>query len=121
MKLKQVMINILGNSVKFTEKSGSVTLTAEQLSEEKRNVYRQIHYEGHRHRHGQGIYPKIFESFSQEDATTTNKYGGSGLGMAITKNFVEMMNGSVSVESEKGVGTECSGTAVKKSTTSSVK
>lgn len=69
-------------------------------------MYRQIHYEGHRHRHGQGIYPKIFESFSQEDATTTNKYGGSGLGMAITKNFVEMMNGSVSVESEKGVGTE---------------
>ena len=48
--------------------------------------------------------PKIFEAFSQEDATTTNKYGGSGLGMAITKNFVEMMNGTITVESEKGVG-----------------
>jgi CheY-like chemotaxis protein len=47
--------------------------------------------------------PKIFEAFSQEDATT-NRYGGSGLGMAITKNFVEMMNGEIRVESEKGVG-----------------
>jgi CheY-like chemotaxis protein len=48
--------------------------------------------------------PKIFESFSQEDATSTNRYGGSGLGMAITKNFVDMMQGTIEVESEKGVG-----------------
>ena len=48
--------------------------------------------------------PKIFEAFSQEDATTTNRYGGSGLGMAITKSFVEMMNGEIHVESKKHVG-----------------
>lgn len=48
--------------------------------------------------------PKIFDSFSQEDETATNHYGGSGLGMAITKNSVEMMNGDIQVESEKGVG-----------------
>ena len=48
--------------------------------------------------------PKIFEAFSQEDATATNRYGGSGLGMSITKNFVEMMGGDILVESEKGVG-----------------
>jgi CheY-like chemotaxis protein len=48
--------------------------------------------------------PKIFEAFSQEDATTTNKYGGSGLGMAITGNLVEMMGGTIDIDSEKGVG-----------------
>ena len=105
MKLKQVMINILGNSVKFTNSPGSVTLTVEQLAE----------FEGHctmkfvMRDTGIGMdkeyIPKIFETFSQEDGTSTNKYGGSGLGMAITKNFVEMMNGEIQVESEKGVGT----------------
>jgi CheY-like chemotaxis protein len=48
--------------------------------------------------------PKLFDAFSQEDATMTNEYGGSGLGMAITKSFIEMMDGNVVVESEKGVG-----------------
>jgi len=48
--------------------------------------------------------PKLFEAFSQEDATATNRYGGSGLGMAITKNYVEMMGGEIHVESEKGIG-----------------
>ena len=105
MKLKQVMINILGNSVKFTDPPGNVTLTVEQLAE----------YEGHctmkfvMRDTGIGMdkeyLPKIFETFSQEDATNTNKYGGSGLGMAITKTFVEMMNGEIQVESEKGTGT----------------
>ena len=49
--------------------------------------------------------PKLFESFSQEDATATNRYGGSGLGMAITKNMVDLMGGTIAVESEKGRGT----------------
>ena len=50
--------------------------------------------------------PRIFDAFSQEDSSRRNKYGSTGLGMAITKRIVEMMNGSISVESEKGVGTE---------------
>ena len=48
--------------------------------------------------------PKIFDSFSQENSSRKNKYGSTGLGMAITKNIVELMNGTISVESEKGVG-----------------
>ena len=104
LKLKQVLINILGNSVKFTDAPGDVTLTVEQVAEldgmcTLRFVMRDT---------GVGMdkefLPKLFEAFSQEDATTTNRYGGSGLGMAITKNFVEMMNGEIQVESEKGVG-----------------
>ena len=48
--------------------------------------------------------PKLFDTFSQEDASAANKYGSSGLGMAITKSIVEMMNGQIDVESEKGRG-----------------
>ena len=49
--------------------------------------------------------PYIFDAFSQEEDSSTNKYGSSGLGMAITKSLVEMMNGNILVESEKGIGT----------------
>ena len=49
--------------------------------------------------------PHIFDAFSQEDSSSTNPYGSSGLGMAITKSIVEMMNGNIQVQSEKGVGT----------------
>jgi CheY-like chemotaxis protein len=105
MKLKQVLINILGNAVKFTEAPGTVAFTAEQLPGEEglpgalRFTVRDT---------GIGMdpefIPKIFESFTQENATAANRYGGSGLGMAITRNFVEMMGGRIEVESKKGAG-----------------
>lgn len=50
--------------------------------------------------------PKVFDSFTQEDSSRNNKYGSTGLGMAITKNIVDIMNGTISVDSEKGKGTE---------------
>ena len=104
MKLRQALINILGNAVKFTPAGGSVDLTVE----------RKARYEGQSTLSftvkdtGIGMIPEfiphIFETFSQEDASNTNKYGSSGLGMAITKNIVEMMNGNIQVESVKGEG-----------------
>ncbi|MBR0302803.1 MAG: amino acid permease [Clostridia bacterium] len=105
MKLKQVIINILGNAVKFTEAPGNVSLTVSETeqSEDSRTLRFIIKDTGIGM--DEEYIPKIFEAFSQEDATTTNKYGGSGLGMAITKNFVEMMGGTIGVESKKGVGT----------------
>jgi len=104
MKLKQVLINILGNAVKFTNAPGSVTLTAEDLGETgERHTLRFTMQDT-----GIGMdkeyLPRLFEAFSQEDATAVNRYGGSGLGMALTKSFVEMMGGEIQVESEKGVG-----------------
>ena len=104
-KLRQVLINVLGNSVKFTEKGGSVSLSVERIAEfEKQSTIRFILKDN-----GIGMdkdfLPKIFDAFSQENSTSTNKYGGSGLGLAITKNIIEMMNGSIKVESEKGKGT----------------
>ena len=104
MKLKQVLINILGNSVKFTNPPGSVSLSVEQLEEVDGQATLRFTMKDTGIGMDKEYIPKIFESFSQEDSTTTNKYGGSGLGMAITKNFVEMMKGEIKVESEKGVG-----------------
>ena len=104
MKLKQVIINILGNAVKFTNAPGTVSLIVEHAAEfEGKTTLRFIMKDT-----GIGMeksyLSKIFEPFSQEDSSKANKYGSTGLGMAITKNIVEMMNGNISVESEKGVG-----------------
>ena len=106
MKLKEVLINILSNAVKFTDAPGNITMTVEKTAEfEERSTFRFCIRDT-----GIGMskeyLPRIFEPFSQEDGSTKNKYGSTGLGMAITKSIVEMMNGTIRVESEKGVGTE---------------
>ena len=105
MKLRQVLINILGNAVKFTDEGGTVQLQIERKAkfEGKSTICFIISDTGI------GIseeyLPHIFDPFSQEDSSSTNKYGSSGLGMAITKRIVEMMNGNIRVESQKGIGT----------------
>jgi len=105
-KLKQVLINILSNAIKFTNAPGSVTLSIEWV-----NVYGdQVTLRFSIRDTGIGIaesfIPKIFEPFTQEDSNRNNKYGSTGLGMAITKNIVELMNGMIQVKSQKGVGSE---------------
>ena len=106
MKLKQVLINILSNAIKFTDPPGSVTLTIERINlfEDQSTLRFSIKDTGIGM--DKAFLPKIFDSFTQEDSSRNNKYGSTGLGMAITKNIVELMNGNISVESEKGVGTE---------------
>ena len=106
MKLKEVILNILSNAIKFTDAPGSVTLTIERTAvfEEQSTLRFRIKDTGIGM--DKEFIPKIFEAFTQENSSAANKYGSTGLGMAITKNIVEMMNGTISVESEKGVGTE---------------
>ena len=106
MKLKQVLINILSNAIKFTEAPGEVTLFVERTNvfDEQSTLKFVIRDTGIGI--SEEFLPRIFESFTQEDATRNNKYGSTGLGMAITKNIVELMNGSISVQSQKGEGTE---------------
>ena len=104
MKLKQVLINILGNAVKFTSEPGSVTFTVEQKASFEK--YRTLSFIISDTGIGMSkdYIPQIFDTFSQEREGTSNKYGSTGLGMAITKNIVTMMNGDIKVDSEKGVG-----------------
>ena len=105
MKLKQVLINILSNAIKFTDE-GNVTLTVERVNvfEDQSTLKFVIKDTGIGIK--ESFIPKIFDSFTQENSSKKNKYGSTGLGMAITKNIVELMNGSISVQSEKGVGSE---------------
>ncbi len=104
VKLKQVLINILGNSVKFTPAGGTVSLTAEKVSFYGDRCAMRFVIEDNGIGMDKEFIPKIFEPFSQEDASNTNRYGGSGLGMSLTKSIVDMMNGDIQVSSEKGKG-----------------
>ncbi|MBR4537565.1 MAG: amino acid permease [Clostridia bacterium] len=106
MKLKEVLINILSNAIKFTEAPGSVTMTVEKTIAYENQSTLRFCIKDTGIGMDQAFLPKIFDAFTQEDASSKTKYGSSGLGMAITKRIVEMMNGSIGVESEKGVGTE---------------
>ena len=105
-KLEQVLINILGNAVKFTDAGGTVTLIIECTAQFDGQSNFRFTIKDTGIGMSKDYLPRIFEPFSQEDDTTTSRYGGSGLGLAITKNIVQMMNGSITVESTKGVGTE---------------
>lgn len=104
MKLKQVIINILGNAVKFTEAPGTVTFITEQISDADGICRMRFVMQDTGIGMSEEYIPKIFETFSQENSEAANRYGSTGLGMAITKNLVEMMDGEIHVESRKGVG-----------------
>ena len=106
MKLKQVLINILSNAIKFTDAPGSVTLTVERTATYEKQSTLRFAVKDTGIGMDKSFIPKIFDTFTQEDSSRNNKYGSTGLGMAITKNIVELMNGSISVASEKGVGSE---------------
>ena len=104
MKLRQVLLNILGNAVKFTPEGGEVNFTIEESTRfDKKATLRFVISDT-----GIGMskefLPHIFEAFSQEDSSSTSRYGSTGLGMPITKSIIELMNGHIEVESEKGKG-----------------
>ena len=105
MKLRQVLINLLGNAVKFTPSGGSVRFTTEKIAEfdDKTTLRFQVSDTGIGM--SKEYLPHIFDAFSQEDSSATNKFGSTGLGMPITKNIVELMDGHIDVESEKDKGT----------------
>lgn len=103
-RLRQILINLLSNAVKFTEK-GKVSLEVKKRSEEKDGVELEFKVSDT----GIGI-PKnkmdrLFKSFSQIDFSMTRKYGGTGLGLVICKNLIELMSGTITVTSVEREGT----------------
>ena len=104
MKLKQVLINILSNAIKFTDAPGEVSLSVERTGTfgEQSTLKFVIRDTGIGM--DPSFLPRVFDSFAQENNSRSSKYGSTGLGMAITKSLVDLMNGTISVESEKGVG-----------------
>ncbi len=105
-RLKEVFINILSNAVKFTDAPGSIQLTVERTAVFEDQSTLKFCARDTGIGMDEEFIPRIFDAFSQEDSRHKNKYGSTGLGLAITKRIVEMMNGTISVQSEKGVGTE---------------
>ncbi len=103
-KLKQIIINILSNAIKFTEAPGTVSFTVEKVARFERQTTLRFTIRDTGIGMDEKFLKKIFEAFTQEDAGRKNKYGSTGLGMAITKSIVEMMNGTIDVKSKKGEG-----------------
>ena len=103
LRLRQVVVNLAGNAIKFTER-GEVVLRARTESRGNGSVLLHFSVEDT----GIGIAPEkqlvIFEAFSQADSSTTRRYGGTGLGLAISAQLVELMGGRIFVESQLGNG-----------------
>ncbi len=104
MKLRQVLINILGNAVKFTPEGGKVELKVKRLNQFDKQSTLSFEISDTGIGMNEDFLPHIFDAFAQEDSSSTNRFGSSGLGLAITKNIVEMMNGTIEVRSKKGEG-----------------
>jgi signal transduction histidine kinase/CheY-like chemotaxis protein/HPt (histidine-containing phosphotransfer) domain-containing protein len=102
-RLRQIIVNLAGNAIRFTEE-GHVAISVETEKEEDSGVF--LHFTVSDT--GIGISPdkadSVFDSFKQADGSTTRKYGGTGLGLTISKQLVEMMGGRIWVESELGKG-----------------
>ena len=105
MKLRQVLINILGNAVKFTPEGGKVTFDIEDAARMDRKATLRFTISDTGIGMSKDYLPRLFDAFTQEETTAASKYGSTGLGMPITKSIVELMNGHIEVESEKGQGT----------------
>ena len=108
VRLNQVLLNILGNAVKFTPEGGEIHVAMYEEPSDRGPEFIRIHM---RIRDtGIGMTPeykeRIFDSFSREDSARVRKTEGSGLGMAITKYIIDAMGGTIEVESEPGKGTE---------------
>jgi len=102
-RLRQILVNLLGNAVKFTETGGVlISVFGRRLEGDKYEIHFAVKDTGI------GIpedkLGRLFQSFSQVDASTTRKYGGTGLGLVISKKLVEMMGGKIWIESEVGRG-----------------
>lgn len=106
VKIKEMLLNILSNAVKFTDAPGSVTLTLEKVAEYDHQSTLCFRVKDTGIGMDKEYLPKIFDAFSRENGERKNKFGSSGLGLAITKRIVELMNGTIDVTSQKGVGTE---------------
>lgn len=111
-RLNQILLNLLSNAIKFTPVGGRISVRLRQLpgTQENKTVCGIAVYEFRVKDNGIGMSPefikKIFDPFERERTSTVSRVPGTGLGMSISKNLVEMMGGAIEVQSEQGKGTE---------------
>jgi len=103
-KISQVLLNLLSNAIKFTPNNGQINISIEKISETSKDIDIQFSVKDS----GIGIEnekkDKIFDAFSQADASTNRKFGGTGLGLTISSKFVELMDGKLNIRSKKDKG-----------------
>lgn len=104
IRLGQIFINLTNNAVKFTPK-GEIVIGCAWLKDESNETQLEFYVRDTGIGLTQNQQDKLFQAFSQADSSTTRKYGGTGLGLFISKSLVEMMNGHIRVKSEYGQGT----------------
>ena len=106
VRIREVLVNLLGNAVKFTKDGGKITLDiSSYLGADEKHIITRYVVRDNGIGMSEEFQKKLFDPFSQEDdANARTQYKGTGLGMAITKKYVDMMGGSIAVESKKGVG-----------------
>jgi polar amino acid transport system substrate-binding protein len=103
LRLGQILINLTNNAVKFTE-SGEIVVSINTLKRNENSVTLEFSVKDTGIGLSKEQADKLFQSFTQADTSTTRKYGGTGLGLTISKRLVNMMNGDIRVESELGQG-----------------
>ena len=103
LRLNQILINIANNAVKFT-REGEITVSIQVVSRDEQNVTLRFAVRDTGIGMTQQQIDKLFQAFSQADSSTSRKFGGTGLGLTISKRLVEMMDGEIGVESEAGQG-----------------
>ena len=106
VKIKEVLINLLSNAIKFTDLGGKIKVEIKKVSSIKNNTEISFSIEDN----GVGMTKEqqlnVFTAFTQADVSITRKYGGTGLGLTISKKFLELMNSELKLESEKEKGTK---------------
>ena len=105
LRLGQVLLNLVGNAIKFTQ-GGEIVISVTQVEKTDGSVIHKFSVKDTGIGLNEEQLSKLFRSFSQADTSTTRKYGGTGLGLTISKQLVEMMGGEIKVISEPGVGSE---------------
>lgn len=103
-RLRQIILNLLSNAVKFTPEGGKVSLRVRKTAEANEINRLRVEVEDTGIGIPKAMLEKLFRAFSQADASTHRKFGGSGLGLSISKKLVEQMNGTIGVESQEMVG-----------------
>lgn len=105
LRLNQILLNLLSNAVKYTPQKGQISFTIQELPQ-RSSAYANYRFTVEDNGYGMSeeYVKNIFQVFSRENDTRINKIQGSGLGMAITKNLVSLMGGSISVKSQKDTG-----------------
>ena len=105
LRIQQIILNLLSNSVKFTQEGGTVTFSLEEYDIKSEKLMLKIIVSDTGCGMSEEYMDRIFKPFEQETALTAKEHGGSGLGLSITKNLIELMNGDILVDSHVGKGT----------------